>query len=131
MTGKQRNSRHLRNEFADTTAIAPDSQVHIPEYILELQVISLEEGAFQQRPRDLESDEVVIAVGGVPVLGNLHHVKPEFRANVRFGIVRVGDLLPVLLSKIRELDRGDAIDDGRSEEHTSELQSHSDLVCRL
>src|SRR6266446_8258203 len=72
------------------------------------------EGAFQQRPRDLESDEVVIAVGGVPVLGNLHHVKPEFRANVRFGIVRVGDLLAVLLSKIRELDRGDAIDDGMS-----------------
>src|SRR5947207_9947965 len=23
------------------------------------------------------------------------------------------------------------VDDGRSEEHTSELQSHSDLVCRL
>src|SRR5260221_2844350 len=23
------------------------------------------------------------------------------------------------------------LDDGRSEEHTSELQSHSDLVCRL
>src|SRR6266576_1944680 len=100
MTGKLRNSRHLRNEFADTTAIAPDSQIHIPEYILELQVIRLE--------------EVVIAVGGVPVLGNLHHVKPEFRANVRFGIVRVGDLLAVLLSKIRDLDRGDAIEDGMS-----------------
>src|SRR5437667_10067910 len=99
MTGKQRNSRHLRNEFADTTAIAPDSQVHIPEYILELQVISLEEGAFQQRPRDLESDEVVIAVGGVPVLGNLHHVKPAFRANVRLGRVGGGDLRAIFLSR--------------------------------
>src|SRR5438132_10617569 len=25
----------------------------------------------------------------------------------------------------------DLLEDGRSEEHTSELQSHSDLVCRL
>src|SRR5258707_9685658 len=28
-------------------------------------------------------------------------------------------------------DRGDAIHDRRSEEHTSELQSRQDLVCRL
>src|SRR5438034_5607237 len=28
-------------------------------------------------------------------------------------------------------DAGDADSEGRSEEHTSELQSHSDLVCRL
>src|SRR5437879_3167733 len=94
--------------------MSPVCQVRVYSAILDLLVIRLEEGAFQQRPRDLESDEVVIAVGGVPVLGNLHHVKPEFRANVRFGIVRVGDLLAVLLSKIRELDRGDAIDDGMS-----------------
>src|SRR5438132_8721668 len=26
---------------------------------------------------------------------------------------------------------GELLDNGRSEEHTSELQSHSDLVCRL
>src|SRR5436190_9298718 len=31
----------------------------------------------------------------------------------------------------REVRRRVAADDGRSEEHTSELQSHSDLVCRL
>src|SRR5260221_10554223 len=29
------------------------------------------------------------------------------------------------------LDRGEGIVEQRSEEHTSELQSHSDLVCRL
>src|SRR5438034_2506977 len=27
--------------------------------------------------------------------------------------------------------QGHPVDEGRSEEHTSELQSHSDLVCRL
>src|SRR5260221_3720845 len=29
------------------------------------------------------------------------------------------------------VDRCDPLDGARSEEHTSELQSHSDLVCRL
>src|SRR5438034_4876669 len=33
----------------------------------------------------------------------------------------------VRLSQDRRID----VDDDRSEEHTSELQSHSDLVCRL
>src|SRR5207253_10549499 len=104
MTGKQRNSRHLRNEFADTTAIASDSQVHIPEYILELQVISLKESAFQQRPRNLESNEVVIAIGCVPVLGNLHHIKSEFGANVRFGVVGVGELLAIFFRLVGVLN---------------------------
>src|SRR5438034_5771971 len=31
----------------------------------------------------------------------------------------------------RAMDRIGAISEARSEEHTSELQSHSDLVCRL
>src|SRR4051812_49742339 len=31
----------------------------------------------------------------------------------------------------RQLEPGDAGGDGRSEEHTSELQSHVNLVCRL
>src|SRR5438034_6829962 len=38
-------------------------------------------------------------------------------------IVPDGDVVPGQL--------GEAIEGARSEEHTSELQSHSDLVCRL
>src|SRR5438034_7777566 len=40
---------------------------------------------------------------------------------------------PVIFSWLREQDLRRAERDarGRSEEHTSELQSHSDLVCRL
>src|SRR5260221_5623807 len=39
---------------------------------------------------------------------------------------------PMLLSNVRMLFLGIAYCQGtRSEEHTSELQSHSDLVCRL
>src|SRR5438132_10067668 len=45
----------------------------------------------------------------------------EVRARVLGRVVdRLGDLVV-----------GDEPLDGRSEEHTSELQSHSDLVCRL
>src|SRR5436190_18271508 len=54
------------------------------------------------------------------------------------------DALPILAPEAHDklakfIERGDAIGDdlggdhiaARSEEHTSELQSHSDLVCRL
>src|SRR5215204_7636496 len=38
----------------------------------------------------------------------------------------------VLSGRTDSIDKVDALDAGaRSEEHTSELQSHSDLVCRL
>src|SRR5438034_5146275 len=35
------------------------------------------------------------------------------------------------LAKLITIENGKALSDSRSEEHTSELQSHSDLVCRL
>src|SRR5438034_5813897 len=44
------------------------------------------------------------------------------RNEIAVGVVVAG-------SNLRELAGSSA--DGRSEEHTSELQSHSDLVCRL
>src|SRR5438034_728772 len=37
----------------------------------------------------------------------------------------------VTLKKFFSSAFGDIFENGRSEEHTSELQSHSDLVCRL
>src|SRR5947207_10160124 len=39
--------------------------------------------------------------------------------------------LGIAQSGQHRLQRGDIEQHGRSEEHTSELQSHSDLVCRL
>src|SRR3712207_7585930 len=41
------------------------------------------------------------------------------------------DLAVVALSGLAAQDRGHERDDGRSEEHTSELQSRQYLVCRL
>src|SRR5204863_627810 len=82
VTRKQCNPRHLWNEFADAAAVAADCHVYIPKNVLELQIIGLKESAFQQWPRNLESNEVVITVGGVAVLRHLDHVNSEFSANM-------------------------------------------------
>src|SRR5438034_2163456 len=44
---------------------------------------------------------------------------------------RVDDVAGHVVDHLLAEAAADAGDDGRSEEHTSELQSHSDLVCRL
>src|SRR5947207_9098805 len=54
---------------------------------------------------------------------SLHDALPIFRAGARAGLILA------VLSAVCGL--GLALARTRSEEHTSELQSHSDLVCRL
>src|SRR3712207_7119991 len=61
-----------------------------------------------------------------------------FRSNDRGELVPpglIGDLIAVVLVAdhvvVADAVRGPDIDDGRSEEHTSELQSRQYLVCRL
>src|SRR5438034_8471108 len=65
---------------------------------------------------------------------------PETRANVNECRARVpscGGSAPAasdsnkLVPRLRSAPDGYACPPARSEEHTSELQSHSDLVCRL
>src|SRR5436190_400871 len=74
----------------------------------------------------------------VEVVLNIHEPKPTacFRGQ-RFSPIsilggfrhrRLTAFVPVTLGSNSQ---GAVIDKGRSEEHTSELQSHSDLVCRL
>ena len=41
------------------------------------------------------------------------------------------EMITTILSSLQSSDRLDLLMMSRSEEHTSELQSHSDLVCRL
>src|SRR5438034_2483006 len=69
--------------------------------------------------------------------------KSSTRTRVSFevGAYQLGGQALFLSSKDIQIGRGEPIPDtarvlsryvdGRSEEHTSELQSHSDLVCRL
>src|SRR2546428_9203395 len=65
------------------------------------------------------------AEGLVPFHGPVHHID---RVAARDQIdERPGGALP----PVELVTRSDAVDVVRSEEHTSELQSRSDLVCRL
>src|SRR5690606_41702544 len=56
-----------------------------------------------------------------------------FRSGHRSGGVIVGDRAAVVtgVEQLELVPQADAGDDGRSEEHTSELQSRENLVCRL
>src|SRR5438034_6165246 len=63
-------------------------------------------------------------------------VRPSARARERrLGLRPMGSFRPAsaTLTVLRRADLGPLVQlhAGRSEEHTSELQSHSDLVCRL
>src|SRR5260221_9021549 len=55
-------------------------------------------------------------------------VRPKTLAEY-IGQKRVKENIAIAIEAARS--RGEALDHVRSEEHTSELQSHSDLVCRL
>src|SRR5438034_8713589 len=67
------------------------------------------------------------------------HSFPTRRSSDLLVVERVRDPLDLLLQRLVQppqrlfgtLAIGDVTGDPRSEEHTSELQSHSDLVCRL
>ena len=42
----------------------------------------------------------MVAIGGVAILGDLHHIETEFGANVSFGIVLVRNLVAVFCAQI-------------------------------
>ncbi len=54
----------------------------------------------------------MVAIGGVTVFCNLHHVEPEFGANVRFRIVGIGNFTSVLGPELGKFQRHDLVDDG-------------------
>src|SRR2546427_3857745 len=65
---------------------------------------------------------------------SLHDALPISANN--FGVQAIGQLGPLELRGIFAQQKGNVVKDrvytvGRSEEHTSELQSQSNLVCRL
>src|SRR3989441_4538547 len=58
------------------------------------------------------------------------HKPPTWIPMATDSILRPGELKDILLKEIQAADLAD-VDLGRSEEHTSELQSLAYLVCRL
>src|SRR5438034_2051384 len=74
---------------------------------------------------------VVAALGGTGCGYNTIQTYDEqvsaAEAQIKVQLQRRADLVPNLVETVK----GYAKQEQRSEEHTSELQSHSDLVCRL
>src|SRR5947207_4046300 len=62
--------------------------------------------------------------------GDFTRAYGEDKVGILTGDVKVNPHAPVLVMTT-EILRNALYGSGRSEEHTSELQSHSDLVCRL
>src|SRR5947207_15330705 len=55
---------------------------------------------------------------------SLHDALPISKAQLPLALIAGGGAVPLAVAEAAKRQ-------GRSEEHTSELQSHSDLVCRL
>ena len=100
VASEQRHPGHLRNNFADGTAEGSNGHIFIRNHLFQRNAVGILEGSLQDWLGDLESDEVVIAVGGVAIFGHLHHVETEFGANVSFGIVLVRNLVAVFCAQI-------------------------------
>src|SRR5882762_2162666 len=69
--------------------------------------------------------------GNQSAIGILYDVREENAAFLAFSRHFRRHGLPVPEIYEEDLDRGAYIEQDRSEEHTSELQSHLNLVCRL
>src|SRR5205814_10047580 len=111
-TREQCDPGHLGNNPADASAIASDSEIDVAKNIFEFQIVGFEECAFEQRPGNFKAYEVMIVIGGVTVLRDLHHIEPELSLNVRLGIVGVSDVRPELPRQLGKFNRSDAIDGG-------------------
>src|SRR5947207_11954515 len=79
----------------------------------------------------------VVQTGPYSLLEVVERICTEVKKDFGFATVRVlvddGEraLLDAALHERRAVARDERVAVPRSEEHTSELQSHSDLVCRL
>src|SRR5207302_8300519 len=91
-------------------AEASNGKIQIIKDIVQADAVSLLERALHQRLRNLETDEVVVAVGSVTVLRHLHHVETEFGANVRLGILGISDAVAKLLAQLGKLNRRYPVD---------------------
>src|SRR5580692_222922 len=108
----ERYSRHFRNDMADCAAKCADRQVFVRQDIAQRHAIRILKRSFQNRFRNFESDEIVVAIRSVSILCDLRHVETKFRANMRLRIVFVGHMRSIFLAQLWE-EKGDRFVDRR------------------
>ena len=87
---------HFWNDLADCAPKSPDGQVGGTERILEVQPVCLEHGPFEQGLGDFKTNEVMVAVRGVAVFGNLDQFETEFDLDMRLGILCISNRVSIL-----------------------------------
>src|SRR3974390_3321136 len=95
-SGQQGHPGHFRNHTADRPPKSPYRQIFIRNHRIERNAVGILEGTFQHRLRNLEADEVVIAIRSVAVLGDLRHIEAKLCADMRLWIIGIRDRLSVL-----------------------------------
>src|SRR5713226_3040218 len=91
--------RRFGNDGADSVAVRADDIVEVAEKRPERHGVDFLKGALQQGCGHLETNEIMIIVRRVPLLGDLEDVKAEFRSQMRSRIVFVGRHVGVLLAE--------------------------------
>src|SRR5439155_2600241 len=95
---------------ADRTPKSSDTYVDRIQNIIQIQAIRFIERPFQHWFGNLKSNQVMIAIGGITVLGDLCDVKTELNPDVGFGIILVGHFFSIPGSQLWEGERYRAID---------------------
>ena len=110
--GLERDLRHVRDQTANRITIGADRKILVREHVLQLHPVDDGEHALEQGLRNLEADEIVVLLRGVPILRNLHGVEAELCFQVRRPVLRVRYGPAVLRNQLRILD-GDGLVDCR------------------
>ena len=84
------HSRHARNDRPDRIPVGPEREGHISEHVFHFDAVRIQEGALQQVPGYLKTDEAPIPVRRVSPRRYLEHVEAELRSDVRNRIVPIG-----------------------------------------
>ena len=92
------------NQSADVVAIGIDGFIEIAEQGIEFDAVGFLEGALEKRLGNLETDEIVVGVGGVALFGDFEDIEAKFGFQMSGGILRVGHHVAVFLSEVA--DRG-------------------------
>ncbi len=108
----QRHLRHVWNQRAHGVAKRADGQVFVRQHIFQLHSVHHGKHPFKQVLGNFETDEVVILLRRVALLGDLRHVESEFRANVRGLVLRVKNNGPEFGAKLG-IGKGDRLVHGR------------------
>ena len=109
LVGLQRDLRHSWDQAADRETIRTHRKILVKlSTVFQPHSVNHGEGAFEQRFGDLESDEIVVLLRSITILGDLHGIEAELDLQVGCLILRITNRLAKLRPQLWILD-GDGL----------------------